>query len=247
MDKHNQLKKCYKSIITAIDSATIFSLLDSTFPEIKTTSSNGLLKVEGYSVPTSSEIDEVLTKHLEEIEIEVEEYISLIDSDLQKWIAINRLKTDFYFFEKNIHLPLRMNRVLTAANDGEYTIKKIVEHFYFNLAFEFGVNLQSSIEFNIIGATPKLRKNKPTKETELALNQNELMYLFIKLGAKNLFTKQDKTHLARGIESLSSFSANKTREKGETLKLSELENIKTILNSISALIDLDIKNVQSKV
>ena len=86
--------------------------------------------------------------------------------------------------------------------------------------------------------TPK--KTKPTKETKLALNQNELMYLFIKLGAKGIFTKTDKIHLARGIELLSDFSANKTREKGTNMNLTELENIKTILDGVSESLNADI-------
>lgn len=89
--------------------------------------------------------------------------------------------------------------------------------------------------------TAPKRKTKPTNETKLALTSNELMCLFRKLANEELFTSSDSSHLARGIESLSQFSANKTREKGRNLKLKELENIKMVIDNISAILQKDIE------
>jgi hypothetical protein len=186
-----------------------------------------------------------------EFEDKLNTYLNSIDDDTKKHLILKRLQDDIRQTSGLFNAESVVNHITELMTIDDSLNTEIVECIDLMKTIIHDDIIQGKlieVEENLLAVKPpNKRKTKPTKETELALNQNELMYLFIKLGTKNLFTKQDKTHLARGIESLSGFSANKTREKGETLKLSELENIKTILNNISASIDLDIKKVQSKV
>lgn len=160
----------------------------------------------------------------------LETYLGLITEPILKVICLNRLKQD----------------IINLIPD-EDAVQSHIAHkatgFHLQLSWYIEDALQI-LEFELIGATPTPRKNKPTREQKLALNQNELMYLFMKLGAKGIFTKTDKIHIARGIQMLSDFSTNKTREKGTNMNLTELENIKTILDDVSASLNADIK--QSK-
>lgn len=246
MDKQTELKESYEFIVKLIDENTLFKLLSENYPELIKIGGKGLGWLKFSSGPGSSldDIDEFLIAHIEQIEIKISDYLSLIDLDLHKWIAINRLQIDFELYHDNFGFKdflstsnyLEMRYPISI----EDKIRELIENFYLHL-IDVGISLQSNLEFELIGATPK---TKPTKETKLALTQNELMYLFMKLGAKNLFTSKDKTHLARGINLLSGFSANKTREKGADLTKTELENIKTILDDITLSLAKDIKEIK---
>lgn len=246
MDKQTELKESYEFIVKLIDENTLFKLLSENYPELIKIGGKGLGWLKFSSGPGSSldDIDEFLIAHIEQIEIKISDYLSLIDLDLHKWIAINRLQIDFELYHDNFGFKdflstsnyLEMRYPISI----EDKIRELIENFYLHL-MDVGISLQSNLEFELIGATPK---TKPTKETKLALTQNELMYLFMKLAAKNLFTREDKTHIARGINLLSGFSANKTREKGADLTKTELENIKTILDDITLSLAKDIKEIK---
>jgi hypothetical protein len=234
MDRIEELRELYDSIIDKIEPNSIANIV-----------LNDIKKVE-------HNID----AHLSEVTECYENYLELINTPESKHIALNRLKSDFEMygdeakrlFSSQQHLGCERVQTLILKQpvdiDVESWLKicQSVETFFFALSFENVNEDLSRLEFELIGATPKTKtRTRADQESKLALNQNELMYLFMKLGAKDLFTKQDKTHLARGVELLSGFSANKTREKGANLKLSEFQNIKTILDSISVSLDLDIK------
>ena len=256
MDKQTELKESYEFIVKLIDENTLFELLAKDFPEIINIDSKDYVKFTSGPGSSLDDIDEFLIAHIEQIEIKITDYLSFIDSDLHKWIAINRLQIDFELYHENFGFKDFLNRSNIITPDPyddrkfyietqmdfsiDHKIRELIENFYLHL-IDVGISLQSNLEFELIGATPK---TKPTKETKLALTQNELMYLFMKLGAKNLFTSKDKTHLARGINLLSGFSANKTREKGVDVTKTELENIKTILDDITLSLAKDIKEIK---
>jgi hypothetical protein len=172
----------------------------------------------------------------------VEDYSNELEYPIIQQFKISRLHLDITSrvtkLADRIYGPDSLN--LEGEELKEHEANEIL--FYVLVAFQ--VSFENKLKLadrNLIDAHFNSVKTKPTNETKLALSQNEIMYLFIKLGAKNLFTKSDKIHLARGIETLTGFSHNKTREKGATLTLSELENIKTILESISESLALEIQ------
>ena len=180
----------------------------------------------------------------------LENYLALITEPILKVICLNRLKQDIINLIANLEGDLMslsnsfdLSDTIQNNESKDIANTKNIRGLFLNLTYYLEDELQI-LEFELIGATPTPRKNKPTREQKLALNQNELMYLFMKLGAKGIFTKPDKIHIARGIQILSDFSANKTREKGTNMNLTELENIKTILDDVSASLNADIK--QSK-
>lgn len=180
----------------------------------------------------------------------LENYLGLIKEPILKVICLNRLKQDIINLIANLEGDLMslsnsfdLSDTIQNNESKDIANTKNIRGLFLNLTYYLEDELQI-LEFELIGATPTPRKNKPTREQKLALNQNELMYLFMKLGAKGIFTKPDKIHIARGIQILSDFSANKTREKGTNMNLNELENIKTILDDVSASLKADIK--QSK-
>ncbi len=180
----------------------------------------------------------------------LENYLVLITEPILKVICLNRLKQDIINLIANLEGDLMslsnsfdLSDTIQNNESKDVANTKNIRGLFLNLSYYLEDELQI-LEFELIGATPTPRKNKPTREQKLALNQNELMYLFMKLGAKGIFTKPDKIHIARGIQILSDFSANKTREKGTNMNLTELENIKTILDDVSASLNADIK--QSK-
>ena len=235
MDRKEKLGELYTSIIDNIDSESITQILLSDIEDIEKAKQN-------------------IDIHFQKTAECYDKYVELITDPSQKHIALSRLKNDFHTYREFSSEIFNYNQSLIKGPHFE-VLRKInsqiwigvcglVDECYHMLEFDCANEDLARLEFELIGATPSSRKNKPTKEQKLALNQNELMYLFKKLGAKDIFTKTDNTHLARGIETLSNFSANKTREKGTNMKLTELENIKTILDSVSESLNADIK--QSK-
>jgi hypothetical protein len=235
MDRKEKLEELYTSIIENIDSQSITQILLSDIEDIEKAKQN-------------------IDIHFQKTAECYDKYLGLITDPSQKHIALRRLKNDFHTYRELSSEIFNYNQSLIRGPHSK-VLRKInsqiwigvcglVDERYNMLEFDCANEDLARLEFELIGATPSSRKNKPTKEQKLALNQNELMYLFKKLGAKDIFTKTDNTHLARGIETLSNFSANKTREKGTNMKLTELENIKTILDSVSESLNADIK--QSK-
>lgn len=181
-------------------------------------------------------------------------YFSLIESDLGKYVAYQRIQNDIANTRKVHDLILKKDLGIKGFDNFEFhkikinvdkseknwnDIHNISKILLLTIQLEI-TELFSDFEFELIGATPPPRKTKPTNETRLALTQNELMYLFMKLASENLFTSSDKMHLARGIDSLSQFSVKQTREKGQNLKLKELENIKMVIDKISTSLQKDI-------
>ena len=235
MDRKEKLEELYTSIIENIDSESITQILLSDIEDIEKAKQN----IDIHFIKTAECYDK---------------YLGLITDPSQKHIALRRLKNDFHTYRELSSEIFNYNQSLIRGPHSK-VLRKInsqiwigvcglVDERYNMLEFDCANEDLARLEFELIGATPTHRKNKPTKKQKLALNQNELMYLFKKLGAKDIFTKTDNTHLARGIETLSNFSANKTREKGTNMKLTELENIKTILDGVSESLNADIK--QSK-
>ena len=235
MDRKEKLEELYTSIIENIDSQSITQILLSDIEDIEKAKQN-------------------IDIHFQKTAECYDKYLGLITDPSQKHIALRRLKNDFHTYRELSSEIFNYNQSLIRGPHSK-VLRKInsqiwigvcglVDERYNMLEFDCANEDLARLEFELIGATPTHRKNKPTKKQKLALNQNELMYLFKKLGAKDIFTKTDNTHLARGIETLSNFSANKTREKGTNMKLTELENIKTILDGVSESLNADIK--QSK-
>ena len=235
MDRKEKLEELYTSIIENIDSESITQILLSDIEDIEKAKQN-------------------IDIHFQKTAECYDKYLGLITDPSQKHIALRRLKNDFHTYRELSSEIFNYNQSLIRGPHSK-VLRKInsqiwigvcglVDERYNMLEFDCANEDLARLEFELIGATPTHRKNKPTKKQKLALNQNELMYLFKKLGAKDIFTKTDNTHLARGIETLSNFSANKTREKGTNMKLTELENIKTILDGVSESLNADIK--QSK-
>lgn len=241
MDRKEKLKESYDLIFTKIDSVTIAKIVLNDIEDIEKVKQN-------------------LDVHCEEVCECYDKYLELIPDPSQKHIALSRLKSDFErygdeaerLFSWQQHSSSERAPTMIFGHpvdiDVESWIKICLEvqMFFYILSFECANEDSASLESELIGATAAPRKSKPTKEQKLALNQNELMYLFMKLGAKDIFTKKDKTHLARGIEELSGFSANKTREKGTNLKLAELENIKTMLDDVFVSLNADITQSKAK-
>ena len=241
MDRKEKLRELYSSLMDKIDSATIAKIVLDDIEDIEKVKQN-------------------LDAHCEEVCECYDTYLELIPDPLQKHIALRRLKSDFEIYRVEAERLFSLQQHSSSKRaptmigihpvdiDVESWIKICLEvnHLFFVLSFDCLNEDLGRLESELIGATAAPRKSKPTTEQKLALNQNELMYLFMKLGAKDIFTKPDKTHLARGIEALSGFSANKTREKGTNLKLAELENIKTILDGVSAYLNADITQSKAK-
>lgn len=241
MDRKEKLRELYSLLMDKIDSATIAKIVLDDIKDIEKVKQN-------------------LDAHCEEVCECYDTYLELIPDPSQKHIALRRLKSDFErygdeaerLFSWQQHSSSKRAPTMIGIHpvdiDVESWIKTCLEvqMFFYILSFECANEDLARLEFELIGATAAPRKSKPTTEQKLALNQNELMYLFMKLAAKDIFTKTDKTHLARGIEALSGFSANKTREKGTNLKLAELENIKTILDGVFASLNADITQSKAK-
>lgn len=185
-----------------------------------------------------------------DFQIIVDDYLNQIQNQHLELIALDTIK-DYLLSQKviidehntppveNWHGRQKENKL----NGIKLTLKKLdyIQSFYNAAIFEFIVPNKDNVLFELIGATPPKRNTKPTKETKLALTQNELMCLFRKLANEKLFTSSDSSHLARGIESLSQFSANKTRVKGQTMNSTELKNIKKVIDNISAILQKDIE------
>ena len=235
MDRKEKLRELYILLIDKTDPLTIAEIVLNNAKDIEKFKQN-------------------LDVHYNELFKIYDNYLELIPDANTKLIALRRIKDDFKISHDFFNNTFNENQKLLRGKHSN-SLKKIDSQIWievFNLVnsrfFELAIYCvdedKVNLEFELIGAAPTHRKNKPTKEQKLALNQNELMYLFKKLGAKDIFTKTDNTHLARGIETLSNFSANKTREKGTNMKLTELENIKTILDDVSESLKADIK--QSK-
>jgi hypothetical protein len=236
MDRIEKLRELYDSIIEKIEPLQIAMIVLNDIKDIEKFKHN-------------------FSAHFAGVAECYNNYLELIQTPESKHIALNRLKSDFKIYgdesrslfnwqrhsrSERVQTKI-LNQLVDIDAQSWYEVCRVIEDFFFVLTFEYANEDLARLEFELIGAAATSRKSKPNKEQKLALNQNELMYLFMQLGAKDIFTKTDKFHLARGIESLSGFSANKTREKGVSLKLSELEKIKTILDSISVSLDLDIK------
>ena len=235
MDRIEELSELYSSIIKGVDPHTIARIVLEDIDDLE-------------------KIKENIYSHLDTIGEFYDNYLELILTPESKHIALRRLKSDFELFGEeskrifNWQLPSHQERIqvdiLNQAVDMDIQNWLCICHevttLFVILTYDYANEGLAKLEFELIGAAPSHKKTKPTKETKLALNQNELMYLFMKLGAKGIFTKTDKIHLARGIEVLSDFSANKTREKGTNMNLTELENIKTILDGVSESLNADI-------
>jgi len=235
MDRIEELRELYDSIIKGVEPHTIARIVLKDIDDLE-------------------KISENIDSHLNKIGELYYNYLELILAPESKHIALRRLKSDFKTFGKeskrifNPRLSSHQERVQVdilhqAVDTDIQNWRKIcleVDSLFAILTYDYANEDLAKLEFELIGAAPSHKKTKPTKETKLALTQNELMYLFLKLGAKGIFTKTDKIHLARGIEVLSDFSANKTREKGANMDLTELENIKTILDGVSESLNADI-------
>ena len=237
MDKIEKLRELYDSIIEKIEPLQIAMIVLNDIKDIEKFKHN-------------------FSAHFAGVAECYNNYLELIQTPESKHIALNRLKSDFKIYgdesrslfnwqrhsrSERVQTKI-LNQLVDIDAQSWYEVCRVIEDFFFVLTFEYASKDLARLEFELIGASATSPKSKPNKEQKLALNQNELMYLFMQLGAKDIFTKTDKFHLARGIELLSGFSANKTREKGTNLKLSELQNIKTILDSIYVSLDLDIKH-----
>tara|TARA_R110000782_G_scaffold218742_1_gene306151 strand:+ start:39 stop:821 length:783 start_codon:yes stop_codon:yes gene_type:complete len=203
MDKHNQLRQMYSSILRLIDCNSIVDLLNLTYPEIVTNKiAEGHLKFDSSPIPTPDEIDETLINYLEKIELEINAYLNLIDSDLNKWIAISRLQKDFEMFQGADLNILMMNRVVRAAKDPIFSdvITYLVDNFYFHLV-ELGINLQSDMEFDLLGTTPKNSQQtaKRRKEKSSSLKNYQIILLFSLLKKQGIFPTENISLLAEQI------------------------------------------------
>ena len=237
MDRKEKLRELYILLMDNLDPLTIVEIVLNSAQDFEKFKQN-------------------LDFHYEKMFKIYDNYLELIPDANTKLIALRRIKDDFQSYHDLFSNTFNENQKLIRGEHSDSLRKldsqiwievcKLVNSSFFETAIYCVDEDKVDLEFELIGATPTPRKNKPTKEQKLALNQNELMYLFMKLGAKDIFTKPDKTHLARGIEALSGFSANKTREKGTNLKLAELENIKTILDGVSAYLNADITQSKAK-
>ena len=231
MDRKEKLEVLYNSIIRNTDPLSIAHLVLSDIEEIEKVKQN-------------------IDIHFDKTAEYYDEYLELITDPFQRYIALNRLKNDFHIFRDFSSGIFNCDQSLIEGPHSEVLRKinsqiwigicHLVDKRYGLLEFDCANEDLARLEFELIGAAPTSRKNKPTIEQRLALNQNELMYLFKKLGAKKLFSKDTNTFIANGIEELSGFSANKTREKGTDMKLTELKNIKKILDEVSESLEKDI-------
>jgi len=246
MDKQTELKKSYEFIIRSIDENTLFKLLSENFPElikftirsidentytsiwinphnaIELPSSNEYVKFESdLSQQSRDDIDECLIAHLEQIEIKISDYLSLIDSDLHKWIAINRLQIDFKLYHENFGFQDFLNRSNIITTDPyddtkiyietqtpisiEYLIRQLIDRFYFHLS-EVGRNLQSNLEFELIGATPQAtpntRKVKQKRKSDYTRSAIALVFSLLDKHKFLNFAHGERKQFANDIESI---------------------------------------------
>jgi hypothetical protein len=250
MEKREELKRMYSNILKLIDPIGIRLSVEMEFPEIIVTRTDSKIqKIVSGRIPKLKEIDEFISEYIHEIEIYIDEYLNRIENDHLKWIAINRLQADFKLY-LNSPMKFDRSRVLRNVKVGPFeSLAKSLNHVCETLFYEVTPNIISDIEFDLIGATPRKRKEKQ----ELSLSQVQINLLFHSLIKTDVVINISKD-VAEGLSKMTGLGVNlfkqdlnnPFREGNDTHRIPKdadfVKVIKSLQKSIDYLKKIKIKN-----
>lgn len=200
--KQEELKSQYEEIIHLNSRFSLENLLKQNFPQITIFhpwSDSTSFSLDRYGEAMYSAIDNFIISHLVEIETLIDDYMDSIANDHSRWIAANRLQIEFKstFHQYSHHTCYRFE----DNKEGHfYNITPLIQKFHSTLANETMPDVISELEFKLIGATPKARKNNQN----LSLTQRQINLLFHALIKTNVVSSKVKD-VAQGLHTMTSF------------------------------------------
>lgn len=146
------------------------------------------------------ELKSKIDAHLIEVTQLYSSYLEVIETQELKHIALKRLKSDFeihkensikrFNWERHSQSKRVQTKVLDISIDVDFhiwmEICRVIENFFSKLIFDYADKDLLELEFNLIGATPKKRKNKQ----ELSLTQKQINLLFHSLRENKVITNK---------------------------------------------------------